>query len=283
MSRDVRKEPASTKETKSSAKSDEILQSLVSLKCPYFAGDITAVLKPGAARNRILWWCIEVMHPNLVEYSKADITKLTKVLAALGLCREDDVGLVQGTTHKKQSEFLVTLFHLTSTAIPNMDEEVSRACEAVNHICLRGDLNEILPSSISLIPPTLQHAVKATGHKQKAPTLVQLERQQTALVQQLQEMQEKLDNSFSQDNLQAVTIKSKSFPVVLGTLEQQLTAYSHAFEQEFRPYMTSVPLALNDVGITSKRLQEQMTSLKTTLGHLKHLEESAKREVLRHQ
>ena len=47
----------------------------------------------------------------------------------------------------------------------SMDEEVSRACEAVNHICLRGDLNEILPSSISLIPPTLQHAVKATGHK----------------------------------------------------------------------------------------------------------------------
>ena len=40
-------------------------------------------------------------------------------------------------------------------------------------------------------------------------------------------------------------IKSKSFPVILGTLEQQLTAYSHAFEQEFRPYVTSVPLGLN--------------------------------------
>lgn len=241
MSRDLKKEPASTKE----AKGDEILDSLVSLKCPYFAGDVTALLKPGAVRNRILLWCVEVMHPELVEYSKADITKLTKVLAALGLCREDEIGLVQGTTQKKQHEFLLTLFHLTSMEISNVDDKVSRACLAVNHVCLRGDLSEILPSSISLIPPTLQYAAKGAGHKHKAPTLVQLERQQSQLVEQLKEIQEKLDNSFSRDNLQAVMIKSKSFPVILGTLEQQLTAYSHAFEQEFRPYVTSVPLELN--------------------------------------
>lgn len=45
----------------------------------------------------------------------------------------------------------------------SIDEDVSRACVAVNHVCLRGDLHELLPSSISLIPPTL-HVAKAT-HK----------------------------------------------------------------------------------------------------------------------
>ena len=47
----------------------------------------------------------------------------------------------------------------------SVDDKVSRACLAVNHVCLRGDLSEILPSSISLIPPTLQYAAKGAGHK----------------------------------------------------------------------------------------------------------------------
>jgi len=53
------------------------------------------------------------------------------------------------------------------------------------------------------------------------------------------------DEPVSQKNLQAVTTKSKSFPVVLGTLEQHLATYSHLFEEEFRPYITPDPLPLN--------------------------------------
>ena len=59
------------------------------------------------------------------------------------------------------------------------------------------------------------------------------------------------DSPVSQKNLQAVTTKSKSFPVMLGTLEQHLATYSHLFEEEFRPYVTPEPLPLNGKWMTS--------------------------------
>lgn len=76
-----------------------------------------------------------------------------------------DIIQLSVNTHSRVRELCITIIILQFCN--SLDSEVAKACLAADRICLRDDLKEYLPSSISLIPPTVrvQQQQSKTGHK----------------------------------------------------------------------------------------------------------------------
>nr|XP_058964913.1 HAUS augmin-like complex subunit 7 [Pocillopora verrucosa] len=288
---------------------------LEELDCPYLGGVEDSwieelLFKPGEPRLRLLQWAIGKFDPviyNMLEnqQSKAmgrNDSRMQKLLFAchlIGLCKSDDIDLVQGNKSKnKQAVFWENLLDLVSIVESSgrishfttpvrtaslqsgthfsLEEQFRSDCYFFDGLCRQEDLQNVFRSKVQLYPPDLMKTTSGLENK-KIPDERQLISVTEKLACELEEQSKQLDElreSAPLCDADTVTVEkvSKTLSLSLTTMAQVVSGFLHCFETEMKPWCKRPAPVLSEVGPAFSRvhtLLSRYTELIQNLGTIK--------------
>ncbi|KAM7426907.1 HAUS augmin-like complex subunit 7 [Porites harrisoni] len=288
---------------------------LEELGCPYLGGVEDSwieelLFKPGEPRLRLLQWSLAKFDPviyNMLEnqQSKAfgrNDSRLQKLLFAchlLGLCKSDDIELVQGNkSRNKQAVFWENLLDLVSTvetpaqanfttpvrsvslatAHFSLEDQFKNDCYFFDALCRQQDLQDIFRSKVQLYPPDL---IKSTSglEQKRIPDEKQLISVTEKLTSELEEQSKKLEELREHAPLcdaDAITIEkvSKTLSLSLTTMAQVVSGFLHCFETEMKPWCRRQAPVLSEVGPAFSRVHSLLLRYLQTLRSLETIKSS---------
>ncbi|XP_022790741.1 HAUS augmin-like complex subunit 7 isoform X2 [Stylophora pistillata] len=287
---------------------------LEELDCPYLGGVEESwieelLFKPGEPRLRLLQWAVGKFDPviyNMLEnqQSKAlgrNDSRIQKLLFAchlLGLCKSDDIDLVQGNkSRNKQAVFWENLLDLIGTIESSgqishfttpvrtaslqsgtpfsLEEQFRSDCYFFDGLCRQEDLQNVFRSKVQLYPPDLMKTTSGLENK-KIPDEKQLMSVTEKLLSELEEQSKQLDElreSAPLCDADAITVEkvSKTLSLSLTTMAQVVSGFLHCFETEMKPW-SKRPAPVLSVGPAFSRvhrLLSRYTELIQNLGTIK--------------
>lgn len=306
---------------------------LEELDCPYLGGVEDSwveelLFKPGEPRLRLLQWMLAKFDPvmyNMLENQQnkplgRNDSRLQKLLFSchlLGLCKSDDIDLVQGTkSRNKQTVFWENLIDLVSAvessaqihhfttpirtaslqsaAHFSLGDQFKNDCYFFDALCRQNDLQDIFRSKVQLYPPDLVKNTSGLEHK-KIPDEKQLMSVTEKLANELEEQSKQLDELRENAPLcgaDAITVEkvSKTLSLSLTTMAQIVSGFLHCFETEMKPWCKRPAPLLSEVGPAFGRVHslllrytELLQSLGTIKGSYSKICQESKAKVSRRQ
>ncbi|XP_044173929.1 HAUS augmin-like complex subunit 7 [Acropora millepora] len=251
------------------------------LGCPYLDGVEDTWLeellfKPGEPRLRLLQWALAKFDPtiyNMVENQQSESlgrndSRIQKLLFAshlLGLCKSNDIEMIQGNRSKnKQAVFWENLLDIVSTvetpirttsfslAQNTLEDQFKNDCYFFDALCRQENLQDIFRSRVQLFPPDLMKSTSGIELK-KIPDEKQLISVTEKLAQELEEQSKQLDElreTAPLSNADAITVEkvSKTLSLSLTTMAQVVSGFLHCFETEMKPWCRRPVPSLSEVG-----------------------------------
>lgn len=280
---------------------------LEQLGCPYLEGVEDSwieelLFKPGEPRLRLLQWSLAKFDPtiyNLVENQQSEglgrndsrVQKLLFASHLLGLCKSDDIELIQGNrSRKKQAVFWENLLDIVSTvetpvrttslsfAQATLEDHFKNDCYFFDALCRQENLQDVFVSKVQLFPPDLLRSTSGLEQK-KIPEEKHLISVTEKLANELEEQSKQLDELRANAPLcdaDAITVEkvSKTLSLSLTTMAQVVSGFLHCFETEMKPWCRRPVPSLSEVGPEFSRVHSLLLKYTELLQGLEKIRSS---------
>ncbi|KAK3754475.1 hypothetical protein QZH41_018990, partial [Actinostola sp. cb2023] len=229
----------------------------------------------------------------------ARLQKLLFVCILLGLCKNDDIDLVKGTTSKaKQTLFMENMIDLVSTVdsidtsskimgkttAESIEGQFEKDCRYLDMLCRQEDLSDIFKTRIQLCPLDLAKGNSRSDdrripdNKQLASVADQLATELEAQNRQLEELKGKVNVDDADPSTREKV--NKTLNLALTTMSQVVTSFIHCYESEMKSWCYRSQPKLSELGPAFQRvysllekyslLMESLCSIKLSYGNIRN-------------